>query len=440
MPTSLPTVTNLWTAYGLRGDPFFREPLEPTTGLDEPRPATLLVGRGPELEHIQTLIESSSSSRTIIQGEAGVGKTSFVSALKARLQSERILTHREPVRVQPDMTARTFVAEVLKVILQMYMSERVQAGAMRNLRNRVAAGLRDTEGEFWTRLQRIVLGEDNTGFGVTAGAVGLQGQRGRIAAEAGDVSLFEELKTALRYMAKNGSRCLVLHVNNMENLNPQDARAAATLIHSLRDVFQFDHAHWLFVGTSDIEQRLFRVHPQVSQIIDRPVTLGPLRSDEVGQLLARRYQHLQLGIHRVDPVGVQEATRLYARFDGELRAFLGLLGDAARRWAPSHPGMPMTVHDVLQTLAPTVHAELVVKLGENDTTRLQEIIREYPFDAEFRVSDVERRCTMTQAGASKLIGRLVEHGVIVLTRSRGKSKFYALSASAVAITGMAPQQ
>lgn len=438
MPPRFQAISNLWTPYGLKGDPFFREPLDPTDGPNEPRPASLLVGRVAELERVQALVESSAASRTIVKGEAGVGKTSFVSALKARLQSDQILTHLEPVRVQPDMTARAFVAEVLKVILQIYRSERVLSGMLQNIRTRVAAGIRDVEGEFWTRLQRTVLGEDSTGLGIAAGPVGLQGQRGRIAAEAGEISLFDELKTAMRYLAHNGERRLVLHVNNMENMSPTDATAAAALIHSLRDVFQFDHAHWLFVGTSDIESRLFQVHPQVAQIMDPTVHLGPLTPEEVAALMERRYVHLQRGIHRLDPVLPADAGRLYTRFDGELRGFLSVLGGAVRQWTSSHPGVTMSVDDVLRTLAPRVHAALIADLGANDTQRLKEIASGHAFDAEFRVKDVESRCRISQGGASKLIDRLKSHGAVTPTRVDGKSTFYALSGRAVAISTMTP--
>ncbi|MCC6243291.1 MAG: ATP-binding protein, partial [Gemmatimonadaceae bacterium] len=386
-------VTSLWTPYGLRGDPYFRQALDPTTNRDEARPASLLVGRSAEMAQVKTLIESSENSRSVIQGEAGVGKTSFVSALKTQLQSAHVLTHAEPIRVQPTMTASGFIAEVLKVVLQMRATERLHAGILSNVRNRVSAGIRDTEGEFWTRLTRVILGEDNTSIGVTAGVVGVQGQKGRIAAEAVDVSLFDELKTAFRYMAKNGTRRTLIHVNNMESLTPTDAAAAATLIHSLRDAFQFDHAHWLFVGTSDIEQRLFRVHPQVSQIFDRPLTLGPLRPDEVAELLTRRYRHLQLGVHANPPIAPEVASAIYARFAGELRGFLGLLGAAVRAWAPLHPGQPMTANDIIATAGPVARQELIEKIGENDTERLHEITDGWPFDAEFRVADIQRRCS-----------------------------------------------
>lgn len=426
-------ITSLWTPYGLRGDPYFREALEPTTGPDEARPASLLVGRETEMAQITTLIASSQSSRTVIQGEAGVGKTSFVSALKTHVQSPGVLTHTDPIRVQPTMTASGFIAEVLKVLLQMRATERLQAGTVANVRQRVAAGIRDPEGEFWTRLHRVILGEDNTGIGVTAGVVGVQGQRGRIAAEAGDVSLFAELQTAFRYLARTGTRRTLVHVNNMESLSPTDAVAAATLIHSLRDAFQFDHAHWLFVGTTDIEHRLFRVHPQVSQIIDRPVTLGPLSPDEVAELLTRRYRHLQIGIHVNPPITPEVAAGIYARFAGELRGFLGLLGAAVRAWAPLHPGQPMTAREIVDTAAPDTRKALIDKIGDSDIARLQAIMTDQAFDAEFRVADVQARCRMTQAGASKLVQRLLAAAVIAPTRRLGKSHYYALAGGPVSI-------
>lgn len=197
-PISRSAIANLWTAYGLRGDPFFLQPLEPALGADAARPASLLVGRDDEIARIITLVESSDNSRTVIQGDAGVGKTSFVSAIKMQLPSRRILTHADPIRIQPTMTPASFIAEVLKVMLQMRATERLQAGTVANVRQRVAAGLRDQEAEFWTRVSRIIIGEDNTGLGITAGVVGVQSQRGRIAAETADLSLFNELDTALR--------------------------------------------------------------------------------------------------------------------------------------------------------------------------------------------------------------------------------------------------
>ena len=44
----------------------------------------------------------SASSRAIVQGEYGVGKTSFTNRLKTALAEHGVLTHARPVRVTRD--------------------------------------------------------------------------------------------------------------------------------------------------------------------------------------------------------------------------------------------------------------------------------------------------------------------------------------------------
>ncbi|MCC6244087.1 MAG: hypothetical protein IT353_14695 [Gemmatimonadaceae bacterium] len=153
----------------------------------------------------------------------------------------------------------------------------------------------------------------------------------------------------------------------------------------------------------------------------------------MAELLTRRYRHLQLGVHANPPIAPEVASAIYARFAGELRGFLGLLGAAVRAWAPLHPGQPMTANDIIATAGPVARQELIEKIGENDTERLQEITDGWPFDAEFRVADIQRRCSITQAGASKLAARLADAGVIAPTRRQGKSQYYVLSGGPISI-------
>jgi hypothetical protein len=114
------TLGSPWAPYGLLDDPFFQQPLKPTTADDAPRPIPVFVGRDAELALVANQVLGSSNSRAIVEGGAGVGKTSFVSRLKTELAKHDSLMHADPVRVRPGMTARAFVAEVLKVILQIH--------------------------------------------------------------------------------------------------------------------------------------------------------------------------------------------------------------------------------------------------------------------------------------------------------------------------------
>src|SRR5918992_2628224 len=144
-------VASPWTPYGLTDDPFFQAPLSPSS--EAARPITLFVGRDAEIRLLGGQVVGASSSRAIVEGAPGVGKTSFVNRLKVALAERGVLTHERPVRAAPGMTGRQFVAEVLRVLLQiratllpLSMPERSKA-----LAARVASSKARVEDAFWTR-------------------------------------------------------------------------------------------------------------------------------------------------------------------------------------------------------------------------------------------------------------------------------------------------
>lgn len=65
------------------------------------------VGREAELVLAANQVLGAASSRAIVQGEYGVGKTSFVGRLRTALAGHGVLTHARPVRVTRDLRARS---------------------------------------------------------------------------------------------------------------------------------------------------------------------------------------------------------------------------------------------------------------------------------------------------------------------------------------------
>jgi len=424
------TIGSPWTPYGLRDDPYFQQALQPRTDRSAARPASLHVGRDRELTLLANQIVGSSTSRAIIQGDAGVGKTSFVSRLKTTLASHAVLTHEAPVRVQYAMGPREFIGEVLKVLLQIRGTEAAALRGARPASSRTAAPAPESAKEttFWQRLRRIVEGEDSMAGGVSIAGVALQQERIRIPAELKNGSLFAELEDALTYLSRDGSRRILIHVNNMEGLHGMHARAAANLMQHLRDAFLFEHSHWLFVGTTGIEEDIFRVHPQVGGIIPLAMSLGPLTPDEVRLLLEKRYAHLRNWFGFIEPVGAQDAASLYARYHGHLRDFLRLLSGAVQHYAVTAGSGSLTASQVVRTMAPTYWSEKLTKrITAEDARRLAATLDGQPFDAEFRVADVVVRASINQAHASRALKRMLEKHVIHETRRQGKSVFYRVS-------------
>ena len=421
-------ITNPWAPYGLSEDPYFQQALEP---FGERWPMSLFVGRNPEVQLLGNQIVGSSSSRAIVQGAAGVGKTSFVNRLKVVLAEHNVLTHQAPVRVERAMTPRRFVAAVLKVLNQMRaaMATTTDNAVVGAAKSRLAhAPTLSKEARFWQKIGRIVDGEDSIAGGVNVLGVGAQHERIRIPPEVSEMPLDEELRQAIEYLSSRGRRRVLIHVNNLENLSPADVGAAAVLMRDVRDCLLTDHSHWLFVGTTGIADEVFGQSAQVRGIIPHTITLDALSRNDVELLLNRRYEHLQRGRKLVPPVSADAAAELYARYDGQLRDFLRLLSGGVQRQAGLAPGVPLSAEQIVNLMAPRYFAEqLVAKIGDGDAEHLATIYRDQKLHGTFRVTDAAHALAITQASASKFVQRLLAAGIIVQASSAGRNIYYRLA-------------
>ena len=448
------TITSPWSPYGLSDDPFFQEPLDPTD--DTSRPVSLFVGRQAELQLVASqIVGNRHTSRALVQGAPGVGKTSFVSALKyglARQDEAPVLMHRPPVRILAGMTARQFTAAVLQVLLQMRSTLAAQASATNRpggreetsslparagraaaqaaqaARRAVGAG----DEAFWTRVARVVAGEDSLAGGLSTPLFGAQQERVRIAPEVQDLPLDAEVAEAVARLAVadagGAPRRVLLHVNNLERLTREGAAAAAGLLEDVRDLFFTEHAHWLFVGTTGIDQAVFQRTAQVGGILTLTATLQPLAPEVIAAMLEKRYAHLRTGLRFTAPVPPETAAALYGRYHGDLRRFLSLLSQGVQRYAVTHPGQPLDVATVVGLMAPPRREALVERVGDTAARALEQVVGGRPVGTTFRVAEVQQATGLTQSAASELVQRLLARDAITLVERRGKSVFYRVTA------------
>jgi hypothetical protein len=224
-----------------------------------------------------------------------------------------VLTHDQPIRITSTATPLGFTADVLRVLLRIHTSQGLSVD------------------RFWGHAARLVEGQDVLGGGVSLLSVGFQVEKGRIAPDLAITSLYEVIAEALERINRQTDGPVLLHVDNLESLARDDARAAAALLLDVRDYLMLPHAHWIFVGAEGVEKSVFKAHPQVSSIFPSAVTLSPLSVDDLQTLLRRRYLHLRLDQKKplVEPILIADAARLYAHYRGDLRNFLRLLSEAA---------------------------------------------------------------------------------------------------------------
>jgi hypothetical protein len=409
---------NVWAAYGLTASPFFQEELR--SDVAALHPIALHVGREEELRLAARQLGGGPSSRMIVEGAPGIGKTSFVNKLKAELSRAGLVTHADPVRIVTDSTVLSFVADVLRVLLRI----------------RTAASLPGDA--FWTRTARLVEGEDTVAAGVTLGPVGVSYQGGRVPAEAPLGTLYDVVAEGLDRLAAELGAGVLLHINNLENIGEDDAPRAARLIRDVRDFLLLPNAHWVFVGAMGIDDAVFRAHDQVSGIFPDPLVLEPLSPDEVAELLRRRYAFLaEEGTRGVAPVEPQTAARLYALYHGDLRNFLRLLGDAAALALGVSGIEPMTAERIVAVTAARYARTIERRIGALDAEYLAKVVRATA-GGEFNVAAAAQASGLGQSGASRLVARLRDVGIVLQTRVEGKRVFYRPAGQVLVALGLDP--
>jgi len=408
-PLQSMVIVNAWNLYGLRSSPFFQEELRAVPGAAYPVDL-LFVGREDELARVGRQIGGSTSSRVLVQGLPGLGKTSFVNRLKSEMAASGVLTHDQPIRITSAATPLGFTADVLRVLLRIHTSQGLSGD------------------RFWEHAARLVEGQDVLAGGVSLLSVGFQVEKGRIPPDLAITSLYEVIAEALERIRRDTDGPVLLHVDNLESLAGGDARAAAALLLDVRDYLMLPHAHWIFVGAEGVEKSVFKVYPQVSSIFPSAITLSPLTVEDLQALLRRRYDHLRLDRKTplVEPILVADAARLYAHYRGDLRNFLRLLSEAADLALGLDRIEPLPVDSIIRRVGPRYAEALEAQLGANDRAHLAAIIakRPDPADYEFRVTDVQRRLGISQPGATGITNRLLEAGAIRRSRVQGKSTYY----------------
>ncbi|MEX2570125.1 MAG: AAA family ATPase [Gemmatimonadota bacterium] len=398
-------VANLWEPYGLRGSPFFQDELRP--GAAE-HPMGLFVGREVEVRRVHRRIISDAGSRSIVEGEPGVGKTSFINRVKAEVAESGVATYEHPIRIQSGSTAATLIGDVLRLLLRI----------------RLASARTSDAGGFWSRTARLLEGGEL--MGATIGAFGVSGgvSRGYAAPQVAQDSLYEHLGEALERIRGESGRGVVIHVNNLENLTEEDAEEASALLRDLRDHLMLPGAHWIFGGAAGVDT-VFRRHAQVDGIFPAPESLAPLAPEHIEALLRLRYDHLSIPRRRrVSPIEPAVAARLYSLYQGDLRSFLRLLADAAERGLGLAGVRPMEADEVLRHTRDDYGRHLRQRTGEGDFEHLRGLTLATGSAHEFRVTDAARILEMKQSSASQLMDRLQRARVIRRVRTEGKSVFY----------------
>ena len=426
---SLPPLPTAWNLYNLASSPFFQGTLERRD--QSQRPLSRFVGRDEELRRLRARVHGAGrgSSRQAVAGMPGVGKTTLVQELKSQLLADGYLATDELVPVLPGDTPDQLFGRVLAALYDTILVNRPQT--------RDNQAMRDAQ--LLVRASRIGTG------GVSAAAFGFGGgvTRGSTVVTPKDMLIDgpRVMRDLMALVHGSDARGVVLHLNNLENLTESDARHAAELLRSLRDLMLLhDGLHLVLVGTTDAVQAIVQPHAQVRSIIDI-LPVGPLTVTEVRKLLAARAQHLRLDAKKpvIPPVDDDAVAVLYELYRGDLRGLLKALDDGVGqligieglRHSTRRASTPAVRPLTLDELRPALRDRYFLELQQlPERTRVEQLTRwgEAAPERAMTQKDLMRLWKLTQGAVSTALAWFSERGfVVALPRQGTQPTEYVLS-------------
>lgn len=411
---------NLWERYGFRDNPFDTRALSLSPG-SLLSVADAFVGRGmasPESMLMTNFLRSSGGGRIVVEGDVGVGKTTFVNYHRYLWQTEaktKLLTPATEISVQSDWGSRDLLLNVLTLLagrLSLSMKPKEAEG------DRLLTEVRALTGVLVREWASVSGGASVLGFGASAGRTkSLAVQRGEVSTAA----LREYLDGLLERVRQSGFEGVILHFNNLELLARRDPARLAFFFEEVRDLLQIPTVYFVFVGYTGMFQQVIVPQERVRSIFfGRSIHLAPLSREEIHQAIARRYELLAAQPNRwIPPVDDRVVDYLYEVFQGRIRFIMDAITSLVTHLPDGMTGTLAT--EAAQSLLGQLTWERLKNvLTDAELGVLQVAVQE----SRFTNSSLVKATGKGKQNIAKYVNRFLDLHLIRVAERKGRNTYY----------------
>jgi hypothetical protein len=414
---------NLWERYGFRDNPFDTRALSLSPG-SLLSVADAFVGRAmnsPESKLMTNFLRSAGGGRVVVEGDVGVGKTTFVNYHRYLWQTEaktKLLTPATEISVQRDWGPRELLLNVLTLLagrLSLSMSPKAVEG------DRLLTEVRALTGVLLKEWVSVSGGGSVLGFGASAGRTkSLAVQRGEVST-AGLREYFERL---LERAGQLGFVGVILHFNNLELLARRSPKDLALFFDEARDLLQTRGVYFVFVGYTGMFQEIIVPQERVRSIFfGRSIHLPPLSREEVHQAIARRYEILAAQPKRwIPPVDGPVVDYLYEVFRGRIRFIMDAITSLATQLPEGMTGT-LATEDAQLLLEQLTWERVKSVLTETELVVLRAAVRQ----SRFTNSSLTKATGKGKQNIARYVNRFLGLHLIHPAEHRGRNVYYEIS-------------
>jgi len=325
----------MWGLYGLSGDPFSTDPIKVDS---EKIPISSFVSREDEPDGLKILInqfESKGGSKTMIVGDLGVGKTSFVNYALRLVKSKYFYV---TVNVQKGCDTEKFLFNTFSDILDSLNKEIIKIGLIKKRAKNLLKKDTIEKLESLVELNRISsenksISLHNVGFGY--------GKETSNPVQISFNSLENLFESIINQIYEKSKKEIIIVYDDLDRIENLDE--VKEIFDNMKNIFQTEHVHFVFVGNFSIYSVIKEVR-SMRNIISMCIELKPLSSAKISDVIEKRL--ISMKLKTADMIRPYEDNRiikiLYSIYDTNIKTILSVLRFAVVT-ATSYNNKPVTL-------------------------------------------------------------------------------------------------
>lgn len=411
---------NLWERYGFTGNPYNTKALS----LSKAAPLSVQEAYIPRAEStttadlINNFLRNPGGGRIVIEGEQGVGKTTFVNFHRQRwgkAAKQKLLSPALELEMQANWEERGLLINLLASLssrLRLEMNEKAfkKEKLLREITALVGVHI-----------------ENTGGFNATLNILGTGGGLGRTQATAikvGEVTndlLRQYFERLINLIKKYGYSGVIIHLDNFDKLGVRNSDKLKMFFESVRDILQEPGVYFIFVGNIGLFQKVIVPLPRVRSIFfDTPIHLKPLSLTEVKSVMEKRYHLLAApGKEWITPVTDEVVENLYSIFEGRIRYIMNAITSLISHLPDSY-AQPLTMAQATTMLQGIAHSEIkrVLKGVE------QEVFLQAAKLSHFTNSQLGACVSKSKQMIQKYLKNWLSLNLVSRAEKKGRNQFY----------------
>lgn len=415
---------NLWERYGFTDNPYDTKALS----LSKAAPLSVQEAYIPRADSANTadlltnFLRNPGGGRIVVEGDPGVGKTTFVNFHRQQWETtarHKLISPVSKISVREGWSERDFL---LNLLASLSARLRLDLGEKKFEKNRLLSEIAAVVG---------VRSEDGSGLSGSLTLFGFGGGLGRTRSKSvkvGEITnehLREFLHGLVAFVKKQGFTGVIFHLDNLELVGRRDLGALKTFFEAVRDALQESGVYFIFVANTGMFQQVIVPLARVRSIFfDTPVRLDPLSALETKAVIDRRYQLLAVpGKKWIAPVADQVVETFYHIFTGRIRYVMNAITSLISHLPDSY-ARPLELAQATTMFKAIVLSEVKALLhGTEEVVFLQAAAA-----GRFTNSELGTRAQKSKQQIQKYLNNWLALNLVSQKERVGRKQFYEIDA------------